>query len=254
MSRKRLDSGAGHRFLWSANADGERRSSAPPNPWNGPVHLLRLPVLAAVVCIAIGHAGASQSASSAVQWQSLFDGKSLQGWKETSFTGRGEVRVENGTIVLGAGALTGITWTGSFPRSNFEVRWEAIKLKGSDFFSGLTFPVGDSYCTWIVGGWGGGTVGLSNVDGWDASSNQTYQWRDFDANRWYALRLRVTGQRIQAWIDNEEYVNLALEGRVINLRFGEIKLSIPFGFASYGTAAGLRKMEYRLLPPGGEKK
>jgi streptogramin lyase len=29
--------GAGHRFLWPANADDERRASAPPNPWNGPV-------------------------------------------------------------------------------------------------------------------------------------------------------------------------------------------------------------------------
>src|ERR1035437_11102726 len=29
--------GAGHRFLWPANADDEKRSSAPPNPWNRPV-------------------------------------------------------------------------------------------------------------------------------------------------------------------------------------------------------------------------
>jgi hypothetical protein len=64
----------------------------------------------------------------------------------------------------------------------------------------------------------------------------------------------VTDRRIQAWIDDDEDVNLALDGRVINLRFGEIKLSAPFGFASYGTTAGLRKIEYRLLPaepPGG---
>jgi O-antigen ligase len=30
VSRKQLDSGAGHRFLWPANADDEKRSSAPP--------------------------------------------------------------------------------------------------------------------------------------------------------------------------------------------------------------------------------
>src|ERR1035441_1788306 len=61
---------------------------------------------------------------------------------------------------------------------------------------------------------------LSNVDGWDASSNQTYQWRDFDANRWYALRLRVTGQRVQAWIDNEEDVNIPLGGPGLTLGAG----------------------------------
>jgi hypothetical protein len=201
----------------------------------------RLLLLLAAVSI-----GAAQPSG---EWQSLFDGKSLNGWRETPFTGRGRVRVENGTIVLGAGALTGITWTRKFPTSNFEVRFEAARLEGNDFFAGLTFPVHDSFCTWIVGGWGGGVVGLSNVDGWDANSNQTYQWREFENGRWYALRLRVTDQRIQAWIDNDEYVNLALDGRVIDLRFGEIKLSVPFGFASYGTTAALRKLEYRMLPP-----
>ena len=51
-------------------------------------------------------------------WRPLFDGKSLQGWRETPFTGRGPVRVENETIVLNPGKpMTGITWTGSFPRS-----------------------------------------------------------------------------------------------------------------------------------------
>lgn len=188
-----------------------------------------------------------------VEWKPLFDGKSLIGWRETPFTGRGKVRVEDGAIILGAGTMTGITWTGDFPKSNFEVRFEASRLEGSDFFAGVTFPVGDSYCSWIVGGWGGSVVGLSNVDGWAAADNQTYQWRDFENRRWYRLRLRVTEERIQSWIDDEEYVNQPLEGHVINLRFGEIKLSAPFGFASYATTAALRNLEYRLLPPANSR-
>ena len=181
----------------------------------------------------------------AAQWQPLFDGKSLEGWRESPFTDRGKVRVEDGTIILGAGTLTGITWTGAFPKSNFEVRFEAARLEGSDFFGGLTFPVQDSFCSWIVGGWGGGVVGLSNVDGMDASDNQTYDWREFENGRWYALRLLVTDERIQAWIDKDEYINLKLAGHGIGLRYGEIKLSAPLGFASYRTTAGLRKLEYR---------
>ncbi len=184
-------------------------------------------------------------------WKPLFDGKSLAGWRETPFTGRGQVRIEDGALILGAGAMTGITWTGSFPASDFEVRFEAARLEGGDFFAALTFPVQDSFCTWIVGGWGGSVVGLSNVDGWPAADNQTYQWREFEPRRWYRFRLRVTGERIQAWIDDDEYVNQPLAGHVINLRFGEIKLSAPLGFASYATTAALRNMEYRLLPPGG---
>ena len=156
--------------------------------------------------------------------------------------------MEAGSLILGTGHLTGVTRTVPFPKINFEVRFEAQRVDGHDFFAGLTFPVGDTFCTWIVGGWGGGVVGLSNVDGWDASENPTNTYREFESRRWYALRLLVTTERIQAWIDNEEVVNLPLEGRTINLRYGEIKLSAPLGFASYGTTAALRNIEYREVP------
>ena len=80
-------------------------------------------------------------------WTSLFDGVSLKGWKETQFTKHGTVQVKDGTIVLGTGYLTGITWTGDFPKSDYEIRFEAARLEGSDFFAALTFPVKDSFCT-----------------------------------------------------------------------------------------------------------
>ena len=103
----------------------------------------------------------------------MFDGKSLAGWKETPFTSHGQVRVENGTVTLGTGYLTGINWAGSFPKINYEVRVEAARMKGSDFFAGITFPVGDAFCTWINGGWGGEVVGLSSLEENDASENET---------------------------------------------------------------------------------
>ena len=99
--------------------------------------------------------------------------------------------------------MTGVTWTGSFPKSNYEVRFEAARLKGSDFFATLTFPVQDSFCTWVMGGWGGDIVGLSSLDGWDASDNETRAYFNFETGRWYKLRLQVTDDRITAWIDDE---------------------------------------------------
>ena len=187
-------------------------------------------------------------AAFAQEWQPLFDGKSLAGWRETPFTGRGRARVEKGTIVLGAGKpLTGITRTVSFPKSNYEVRFEAARLEGNDFFASLTFPVQDSFGTWVTGGWGGDIVGISSLDGWDASDNETRSYFNFETGRWYALRLRVTLDRIQAWIDEQPIVNVQIAGRSVGLRYGEIKLSAPFGFASYATTGGLRKLEYRLL-------
>ena len=181
------------------------------------------------------------------EWRPMFDGKSLDGWKETPFTGHGAVRVENGTIVLGSGYMTGVNWTGKLPTSNYEVRLEASRIQGSDFFAGITFPVGDSFCTWINGGWGGQVVGLSSLNEMDASENETSFTREFEKGRWYALRLRVTDRYIAAWIDEEQVIYLELGNWTIGLRFGEIELSKPFGIASYGTTAGLRKIEYRLV-------
>src|ERR1035437_4368171 len=125
-------------------------------------------------------------------WTALFDGESLKGWRETPFSGRGEVQVKSGMIVIGKGHLTGITWTGEFPRSDYEIRFEAARLEGSDFFAGITFPVKDSFCSLISGGWGGSVVGLSSLDDEDASENDTSTVRDFEKGRWYTFRLSVT--------------------------------------------------------------
>jgi hypothetical protein len=203
-----------------------------------------LPLLAVMLC------GLSiAAAQGTVEWQPLFDGKSLQGWREVPFGGRGQVRVENGAIILGQGLTTGIVWTRPFPKTNYEIRLDAARLEGSDFFAGITFPVEDSYATWINGGWGGLLVGLSSINGQDAAENGTNTSKNFEKGRWYALRLRVTRERIQAWIDGDEFINVALEGVKIGLRPGEMELCVPLGIASWSTTGAVRKLEYRTLAP-----
>ncbi len=189
----------------------------------------------------------AQAQESGGEWKSLFDGETLTGWEETDFFGKGDVHVEDGTLVLGTGILTGVNWTSDFPKSNFEIRLEASRVKGNDFFCGLTFPVKDSFATWVVGGWGGKLVGLSSIDWLDASENETASGWDFENGRWYALLLRVTDDNISAWIDGELAFSVDLEGRTISLREGEIDLSIPLGFATYSTVGALRNIEYRTL-------
>ena len=190
---------------------------------------------------------AAQASAPPGEWISLFDGESLNGWKETPFKGRGEVHVKDGMISIGKGHLTGITWTGEFPKSGYEIRFEAARLEGNDFFAGITFPVKESFCSWINGGWGGSVVGLSSLDNDDASENDTSTVRDFAKGRWYAFRLAVTEGRIQGFIDGELVIDAEITGRRVGLRPGEIDLSTPLGFASYATLAGLRKVEYRRL-------
>src|SRR5207247_113220 len=130
------------------------------------------------------------------------DGKTLQGWKTSKFGGEGQVAVQDGRIVIAMGnPMSGVTWTGEFPKIDYEISLEAMRVDGSDFFCGLTFPVGESPCSFIVGGWGGGVVGLSSIDGSDASENETTKYQEFDKRRWYAVRVRVSKDKIEAWID-----------------------------------------------------
>ena len=98
------------------------------------------------------------------EWQPLFDGKSLKGWREAQFKRRGSVRVQSGEIVLEPGGpMTGIVWTSDFPKTDYEIRLEARRLRGNDFFASLTFPYGDSFATLVTGGWGGDIVGISRL-------------------------------------------------------------------------------------------
>jgi hypothetical protein len=109
----------------------------------------------AAVLVCGGTGGLAGQSNPPGGWISLFDGKSLKGWKETQFRGHGAVSVRDDMILIGKGHLTGITWTEDFPQSGYEIRFEAARLEGSDFFAGITFPVKDSFCSWINGGWGG---------------------------------------------------------------------------------------------------
>jgi hypothetical protein len=180
-------------------------------------------------------------------WQRLFDGKSLESWKPTKFGGEGEVTVENGSLILDyGGTMTGVTYTKDFPKTNYEVRLEAMRVEGHDFFCGMTFPVAESHCSFIVGGWGGAVVGLSSIDGRDASENPTTKFMKFDNGRWYRFRIRVEPDRIQAWIDDEQVIDQSIEGRKITTR-SEVDLSKPFGFATWETKAALRNIEMRKL-------
>jgi hypothetical protein len=177
-------------------------------------------------------------------WTSMFDGKTLRGWKETDFAGRGEVKVQDGKLVLESGYMTGVTWTGDVPRMNYEVELQAMRVDGSDFFCGLTFPVGPDPCSLIVGGWGGGVVGLSSLDGQDAANNETAQYLSFEKGRWYKIRLRVLPDKIQAWIDDEKIVDAVTTDRKISIR-PEVELSLPFGFSTWSTTGALRNIRIR---------
>jgi hypothetical protein len=130
---------------------------------------------------------------------------------------------------------------------NYEVALDAMRLTGSDFFCGLTVPVGTNCCSLIVGGWGGSLVGISSLDGMDASENETTKFTNFETGRWYRIRLRVREKRIQAWIDKEKVVDVDTTDKRIAVRPGDIELSQPFGIAAWQTSSALREIKFRRV-------
>jgi hypothetical protein len=183
-------------------------------------------------------------------WMSLFDGKSLAGWKMSDFVKPGTVTVAGGEIVLVMGKegdLTGITWAGGeIPTSNYEVEVKAKRTAGGDFFCALTFPVGKSCASFICGGWGGSLVGISCLDGYDASENETTKTMTFEDNKWYAIRVRVTDERLQAFIDDEQFVDVELKDRKIDVRW-EVEACKPLGLAAWHTSANWKDLRLRKV-------
>ena len=185
-------------------------------------------------------------------WKPLLDGHSLAGWKRTEYAGSGDVRVEKPfragsyAVVVEMGAtLSGFNWIRQAPRTDYEIALDAMKLKGSDFMCGLTFPVGDSHATLILGGWGGALVGISSIDGMDASENATTRYMDFVTDRWYRVRVRVTPKAIEAWLDDKQIVAQEITGKKISLRPGDMSLSVPIGISTYQTSAAFRAIRLR---------
>jgi len=209
---------------------------------------VRVTLLPAAVWLLLVGGSTARAQTAQGSDQLLFDGKTLTNWQSTKFAREGAVKVENGQIILEAGGtLTGITWTGpTLPTTNYELALQARRVEGSDFFAGVTFPVADSFCSLILGGWGGRMVGLSSIDGMDASENDTSQSIDFESGRWYNVRIRVTPAKIEAWLDERQIINQDLKGHKIDTRI-EVELSKPLGVASWRTKAALRELRLRRL-------
>jgi len=182
------------------------------------------------------------------KWKPLMEKDSLKGWEITNFGGEGTVEVDEGVLRLDRGEpMTGITTIRKdFPKENFEMRWKASRVDGSDFFAGVTFPVGDEFCSLICGGWGGGLVGLSSINNSDASENETTGFHQFKNKQWYLFRVRVDKKNVTAWIDDKEVLTVEREGKKFSLR-GEVFKSKPLGYCVFQSIVEVKEWEYQTV-------
>ncbi len=162
----------------------------------------------------------------------------------------GMVEEEGGTLRIGWGeAMTAVRWTGGIPEAPFEMELAARRVDGTDFFCAVTFPARgvDECVTLVIGGWGGATVGISSIDGKDASENGTRTLMAFETGEWYPVRLVREGERITVWISGEKVIDVDTTGKKLSLRPGPVSDCEPFGLATWQTTGEVRGMRWRAL-------
>ena len=223
--------------------------SAKRGPWSNVTFLLACWLLVAGLASCNGPTKPAATTQQAIgtQWTALFDGKTLKGWETPDWGASGKVHVKDGVIHMERGDTgTGITYTGQVPREEYEIELSAMRVEDNDFFCGLTFPVGPDQMSLIMGGWSGSVVGLSSIDSYDASENETTQTIDFDLKTWYHVRLRVTKAKIQVWLDAKRIVAVDREGKKLSIRF-EVDKSVPLGICTWRTHGAVKDIRIRRL-------
>lgn len=175
----------------------------------------------------------------------LFHGDSIGPWKiaqQSYFDKHGAVTWEKNILSLPAGSPgTGVVADFQVPRNNYEIHFQARRVGGDDFFCGLTFPFDDQQGTLILGGWGGGTVGISNVNNFSAVENATTRSVAFEQDRWYKFRFRVTPAEVELWVDDKSLFVLDTEEVKFSI-WWEQKPMAPLGFASWRTSAEFKEL------------
>ncbi|TWT50327.1 hypothetical protein Pla22_30690 [Rubripirellula amarantea] len=183
-------------------------------------------------------------------------------WESIQFGGEGSVDItknnDQALIRLELGdPITGVRFSGEVPQNNYELKFQAKRIEGIDFFCGVTFPIDESALTLVLGGWGGGITGISSIDGLDASENSTTLFRHYENEIWYDVRIRVSDFGVEAWIgepdpknpkqrEESNVVELMREGQKFGLRF-EMDLCTPLGLANYQCVSEFRNLGWRKL-------
>ena len=190
---------------------------------------------------------ADSQVKNADRWVSLVDDEHVSFWKFIDFGGREAFEIEKGVLTVEAGyPMAGFVYKGAFPKTNYELELEAKKIQGTDFFCLVTFPVGDQFCSLVVGGWGGTVTGISCIDGVDASENKTKTARKYEKDRWYKVRIQVTPAQVHCWLDDETIVDLPTQGVKLSLRT-DVDNTKPLSVCSFETISQWKNIRFKSL-------
>ena len=186
----------------------------------------------------------SQKDDDRYEWTPLFDGKTLTNWVYLEDGGEDGATVKDGNLRLAMGPTTTTIRFDvdnskiKLPKENYEIEYVAQRYDGVDFFAAMTFPFGDTFVTFINGGWGGCVAGLSNIDDMDASENST--------SSFYNFKTRVSAKTIRVWVNDEAIVDYPAYEHKVSTRF-EVEKSQPLGFTSWVSTGLIKTIRMRTL-------
>ena len=202
-----------------------------------------------------GPAGAAKTTKPQAKPVAVIDAE-LTNWEKIQFGGEGKIFVKDGELNLDLGSpMTGLKYTGDLTRlfgedlENYAITLQARRMEGVDMFLGLTFPVGkDGHVSLVLGGWAGAITGISNLDGLNASENSTTQYHAFKDKQWYKVKVLLTKEKIECWLDDKKIVD---EPRADYEKFtthGAVIDTVPFGIFTYATWGAYKDVKVWKLP------
>lgn len=178
-------------------------------------------------------------------------GEGLTDWKKVNFGGEGEVSYKDGILNLDMGSpLTGIIYTGKPEEifgtelEDYAITLKAQRVEGIDMFLGLTFPVGrDGHVSLVLGGWAGAISGLSNLDGLNAAENATTQYHAFKEKQWYDVKIYVTKEKVECWLDETKIVDESRSDYTEFKTHSAVENTVPFGLFTYSTWGAYKELK-----------
>jgi len=172
-------------------------------------------------------------------------------WQPINFGGEGDVYFKDGALDLDYGnPLTGVLYKGDLTElfgetlENYVITLQAQRVEGIDMFLGVTFPVGkEGHVSLVLGGWAGAITGISNLDGLNASENKTTQYHNMPEGQWFKVKIMVTSDKIQCWLDDKQLVDVSRDDYEEYDTHGAVVDTKPFGMFSYSTWGRVKNLK-----------
>lgn len=144
------------------------------------------------------------AAVSAAEWQVLFDGTSLNGWKHAD-ENKESARLENGILILN-GERCHLFWVGEDGKASFKnFEAEIVFQTEKNANSGLFF-----HTQWQAQDWPayGLECQINATHGDWRKTGSIYGVQDMkkpghEDGKWVTMKLRVEGNEVKVWLDNE---------------------------------------------------